>query len=178
MRVMPSQVRRPSVLAIVASVTLACAAAGCSNTNRTPPVFRDLPVEQSANWTHGRRLWASPDGRTLNVAIDADPQDLYVGRIDYEVYEGNLYLATVRQARPFSPSLFEIDTIGMQGLNQPWQEHVYWVADVKWDSVTRRASTVGSLLGQRVDRVKADVTTAEPVPATQPVVRAAPAEPR
>jgi hypothetical protein len=89
------------------------------------------------------------------------------------VYDGALYLSTVRQPRPFSPARFEIDTVGMKGLKQPWQDRVYWVADVKWDSVTRRAATVGSTLGQRVDRVKADVTTAEPVPATQPIVRAA-----
>jgi len=149
---------------VVALILLSCVTVGCSN--RTPPNFRDLPPAQTG-WTEGRRLWS--DRRTLHVAIDSDPQGLYVGRIDYEVHNGNLYLATVRQSKPFAPAAFQIDTVGMK-LKRPWQDHVYWVADVRWDDVGRRVATVGSTLGQHVDRVKADVSNAEPF-ASQPVAR-------
>ena len=151
---------------VVTFLVLAASTAGCAS-NRTPPNFRDIPHEK-AGWTEGRRLWS--DGRTLHVAIEDDPRGLYVSRIEYEAYDGNLYLATVRQSKPFAPAKFEIDTRGLK-LNKPWQHHVYWVADVKWDSVPRRAATLGSTLGQHVDRVKAEVATTPP--ATQPVARGA-----
>jgi len=150
---------RMSAKRLVMLVLLAGLVTGCAAT-RTPPKFRDVPPAKSA-WTEGRRLWS--EGRTLHVAIDDDPQGLYVSRIEYEAYDGHLYLATVRQSRPFADAKFEIDTTGLK-LNQPWQDHVYWVADVRWDDVTCRAATVGSTLGQRVDRVKAEVTTAPPDP--------------
>ena len=153
-RIMPRMPasRLVRVIIIIVSVAILASIAGCAS-NRTPPHFRDIPRDK-AGWTEGRRLWS--DGRTLHVAIDEDPRGLYVSRIEYEVFDGNLYLATVRQSRPFAPAKFEIDTRGLT-LHEPWQDHVYWVADVKWDSVTRRAATVGSTLGQHVDRVKAEV---------------------
>jgi hypothetical protein len=128
-------------------------AAGCAS-NRTPPTFRDVPASETTAWSSGRRLWS--DGSTLHVAIDEDPQGLFVGRLDYEVWDGNLYLSTVRVSKPFSPGAFQIDTTGLN-LKHPWQDHVYWVAEVQWDHAGRRIATVGSSLGQHVDRVKAEV---------------------
>jgi hypothetical protein len=136
-------------------VLLLCLLAGCATQK---PKFIDLPPSR-ASWTEGRRLWS--DGRTLHVAIDDDPRGLYVSRIDYQVHDGNLYLATVRQSRPFSRSTFEIDTQELS-LNHPWQDHVYWIADVRWDDVGKRAGDLGTNLGQRVDRVKADVLVDPP----------------
>ena len=144
---------RPAVLLLYPVVLLLCLVAGCATQK---PKFIDLPPSR-ASWTEGRRLWS--DGRTLHVAIDEDPRGLYVSRIDYQVHDGNLYLATVRQSRPFSRSTFEIDTRGL-AINQPWQEHVYWIADVRWDDVGKRAGDLGTNLGQRVDRVKANVEDA------------------
>ena len=153
-----TDMRRPahSIFLLLVGAAVVAAAAGCGGNNRTPPTFRDVPTTQTAAWSQSRRLWS--DGPVLHVAIDADPQGLFVSRIDYEVWDGNLYLSTVRQSKPFSPGAFQIDTAGLK-LNQPWPDHVYWVTEIQWDHPGRRVASVGSSLGQRVDRVKANVAT-------------------
>jgi len=117
----------------------------------------DVPAAQ-ATWTRGRKTIA--DGSRLKLIFESDNQTLRIERVDYKVRDGNLYIWPVRASEPFAPVEFTIDTAKMK-IAQPWQDHVYWVGAVNWDNALGQYVSTDPL-GDRVDRVKADI---QPAPA-------------
>jgi hypothetical protein len=108
-----------------------------------------------ASWVKGRKTIA--DGSKLKMVFDHDQQGLLIERVDYKVYKGDLYIWPVRGDAAFQPMEFTLDTADLK-LAQPWQDHVYWVGAANWDSPVLGQVFNPSPLGDRVDRIKADVT--------------------
>jgi len=63
----------------------------------------------------------------------------------------------VRGHESFQPVEFSFDTKTLK-IKSPWQDHVYWVETANWDGPMERIFHP-SPLGDRVDRVKANVST-------------------
>jgi hypothetical protein len=136
----------------VALIALMLVLASCS----TQTQVHDVPAHE-ATWINGRRTVA--DGSHLKMIFDSDGENLGIERVDFKVYEGELYLWPVRASEMFAPVTFTLDTTTMQ-LKSPWHEHVYWVESANWNNVVGRI-VHPSPLGERVDRVKADVEAAD-----------------
>ncbi len=115
----------------------------------------DLPADK-ATWMQGRKTVA--DGTKLKMIFETDDQKMQIERIDYKVRDGNLYIWPVRESLPFEPVEFTIDTATLK-LEKPWQDHVYWVGAVNWDGAIGVFGNPDPL-GDRIDRVKADVQPA------------------
>ena len=134
---------RISVLAVVLLIV------GCAS--RAPLQTRDIPVQQ-ATWMEGRRT--ESDGTKLKLVFERDPLTS-IKRVDYKVRDGELYIWPVHGSEKFQPIVFTLDTAKLK-INEPWQEHVYWVETAHWDGGLGRLVDFDPL-GDRVDRVKADV---------------------
>jgi len=145
MKSMPFDLR---VCVVAVSVALLSA---CSS----KPQVHDLNAYESY-WMDGRRTVA--DGSKLKMIFDHDSQGLKIGRVDYKVYDGDLYLWPVRDSHPFEPVEFTLDTAPLK-LHQPWQDHVYWVGAANYNTPLVGPVLNTNPLGDRVDRVKADVTS-------------------
>ena len=139
---------RSSVRLFVFALSAALLSA-CSDKTRV----NDLNAYESS-FVQGRRTVA--DGSKLKMIFEHDSEDLKIDRIDYKVYEGELYLWPVRASHAFEPVEFTLDTSNLK-LRQPWQDHVYWVGAANWDAPMMGRVLNPSPLGDRVDRVKADV---------------------
>jgi|SRR4051812_3890431 hypothetical protein len=118
---------------------------------------RDVAPNE-ANWMEGRRTVA--DGSKLKMIFERDSEALKINRIDYKVYEGELYVWPVRESAAFVPVEFTLDTSALK-LHQPWQNHVYWVAAANWDAPVIGRVLNPSPLGDRVERLKADVVASK-----------------
>ena len=114
----------------------------------------DVPLNE-ATWLSGRRTIA--EGSRLKMVFDKDREALGIDRVDYKVYDGELYLWPVRASESFVPVEFTLDIASMK-LRAPWAEHVYWVEAANWNNMVGRI-VHPSPLGEKVDRVKAEVTS-------------------
>ena len=138
---------RPARLAAVV-LTVSLLGACASKTQ-----VRDLTPSE-ANWMTGRHTVA--DGPKLKMIFEHDSEALRIERIDYKVYNGELYLWPVRESATFEPVEFTLDTTDLK-LQAPWQDHVYWVGAANWDAPVLGRVLNPSPLGDRVERVKAEV---------------------